>query len=218
MHVVHDKSSSGADVEATVLALDLRVCDSGGKPVTRIQLDSDHAAFAGRHVRVVLNHFITARSDDIQLFGVIGSSDPSDPDAVTAYDDNAKGLVGMSADEVEAIAGTPRLDLGGSEGEACFVFACNSRNKVCFAPGTEQASWKQVLRTKARVASVAPVSERDKASLARRTRYRRSGSAGHGAKRLSRGHGPNSRSEARRGTRPNSALLGVAAGGAKQPA
>jgi hypothetical protein len=64
----------------------------------------------------------------------------------TAAPADPRIAVGMSAKEVLAAVGPPALELGGTEGESCFVFERLPLREVCFDITTEQATWKQVLQ------------------------------------------------------------------------
>jgi hypothetical protein len=69
---------------------------------------------------------------------------------------------GLAATDVVAKLGKATYDLGGSEGEGCFVFERAPDHRVCFDLDTEQASWAEVQKKNYKVGSVHAITAEDK--------------------------------------------------------
>jgi hypothetical protein len=87
---------------------------------------------------------------------------PATPPAAPPAAQAPPEVSGLAATDVVAKLGKATYDLGGSEGEGCFVFERAPDHRVCFGLDTEQASWAEVEKKNYKVGSVHAITAEDK--------------------------------------------------------
>ncbi len=153
------KTGSGEMVEVVVMLLDKPVCDPRGEPVREIQVGegklSGLASFAGKHVTVAFDGFITGRSDEVHFRPIIGdpSSTPPDVGASAAAADKCAALAWSKGDMPTAAVTELTGKLGsagpgtGVRGSKEEYFVLELDAPVCAADGSAQTDVQVIPET-----------------------------------------------------------------------
>jgi hypothetical protein len=139
-----------------------RICDVICLKISDCKLRSDHQpddCVAGCNASFDTDPFyacLGSRADVAEGSGIPAPT-CEELTAACSAPSNSVARVGMSARELFTLLGSPQFDVGGTEGEACFVFARDPNTVVCFDLDSESADWRAVQGENYKVDRVRPV-------------------------------------------------------------